>query len=216
MTLDKYKELIGKKFGELTVVDVKLKQLYYPNGAKNGLDVEYVCKCECGKTTLVKRYRLLEGKTKSCGCLRKELSKKRKTTHGLCYTRLNRIYHKIKSRCLSKTSDKYKWYGERGIKICKEWEKEFMKFYEWSINNGYKDNLTIDRIDVNGDYEPSNCRWITQAEQMKNTRRNRNYNGRCLSDWGRYFKIPYNKFYSLVSKEGLDVVVDKLLKEQEV
>lgn len=214
MTLDKYRELIGKKFGKLTIVDVKTKQLYYPNGSKNGLDVEYVCQCECGNTTLVKRYRLLEGKTMSCGCLRKELSKKRKTKHGLCYTRLNRIYNEMKNRCLCKTSDKYKYYGGRGISICEDWKNDFRSFYDWALENGYSDKLTIDRINNDGNYEPSNCRWATRCQQSQNTRRTRNYKGKCLSEWWRYFNMPYSRFYSLARKLGLGGAVEHLLSKE--
>lgn len=215
MTLDKYKELIGKKFGKLTVVDMNARQLYYPNGTKNGLFIEYVCQCECGNLVSVKRCRLLDGKTKSCGCLRKKITAERKTTHGLCHTRLNAIWHKMKSRCYSKTSDKYKHYGARGIKICEDWLKDFKSFYDWSLSNGYKDDLTIDRIDVNGDYCPQNCRWITQTQQTKNTTRTINYKGKCLADWWRFFKIPYSRFYKMAKDNGLEITVEQLLKKGE-
>jgi len=137
-------------------------------------------------------------------------------THGLCHTRLNRIYHEMKNRCFCKTSDKYKYYGAKGVKVCDEWKNDFVSFYNWANQNGYRDDLTIDRIDVNGDYSPENCRWATRCQQTQNTTRTRNYKGKCLSEWWRYFKMPYSMFYKLVRENGLDGAVEILLKKQEV
>lgn len=144
------------------------------------------------------------------------MSKKRgHFTHGLSHTRLNRIYHKMKNRCLCKTSDKYKYYQERGISICEEWKKDFLSFYNWAMNNGYSDELTIDRIDNNGNYCPENCRWVTRAQQTRNTRKNKIYNGRCLCEWYRISKMPYNQFYELVKKIGLESTVKSLELDKE-
>lgn len=93
--------------------------------------------------------------------------KHQKTNH-----RIYKIYRGMKSRCSCKTDYHYKWYGEKGIKVCDEWLNDFMSFYNWSMQNGYADDLSIDRINNNGNYEPNNCRWITQQEQCNNTRRN--------------------------------------------
>lgn len=92
--------------------------------------------------------------------------------HGYSKTRLYRIYHKMRQRCNNKNNDCYHHYGGRGIKLCDEWENNFLSFREWAFGNGYKDKLTIDRINVNGNYEPNNCRWIQQSKQLSNTRRN--------------------------------------------
>lgn len=135
-------------------------------------------------------------------------------THGLCHTRLNRIYHEMKNRCLCKTSDKYKYYGGRGISICEEWLNDFKSFYDWAMSNGYSDDLTIDRINNDGNYEPSNCRWATRCQQIQNTSRTRNYKGKCLSEWWRYFNMPYSRFYSLVRELGLDGAVEHLLAKE--
>lgn len=85
--------------------------------------------------------------------------------HGLCNTRLYSIYTNMKTRCYNKNNSHYQYYGKRGIVICDEWLNDFKAFYDWALSHGYKDNLTIDRIDVNGNYEPSNCRWVTQHKQ---------------------------------------------------
>ncbi len=115
--------------------------------------------------------------------------------HGGKGTRLWSIYHNMKSRCYNSTTPAYHFYGERGIKVCSEWLNDFTNFREWALNNGYSDDLTLDRIDVNGDYCPLNCRWSTSKEQALNTRRNKmvtvNGETKPLSLWCEYFGINY-------------------------
>jgi hypothetical protein len=120
----------------------------------------------------------------SCGCLRKAGSHR---THNLSDTRLYRIWGNIKSRCYNTNIRQYKDYGARGITVCNEWLNSFEVFYEWAMANGYSEELTIDRIDVNGNYEPSNCRWITMKEQSKNRTDNHHltHNGetKTIAEW---------------------------------
>ena len=131
----------------------------------------FKCKCDCGKIIEVIGYNLINGHTKSCGCLRKE--NKPHFIHGLSK---NIIYHKYYGmiyRCYNPNSDDYHSYGGRGIIICDEWldkDNGFMNFYNWAISHGYRDDLEIDRINVNGNYEPSNCRWIPKEYQCYNKR----------------------------------------------
>lgn len=187
MDIEKY---IGNKYGKLTIVsyDTKKNNLHYVN-----------CKCDCGNTKSIWLGSLTSNKTKSCGCIRKELFKKNKkdrTTHGQTDTRLYNIYRGMKARCYRKSEKRYHSYGGRGIKIYDEWLDDFMNFYNWAYANGYNDDLTIDRNDNNGNYEPNNCRWITEAEQHNNTSRNINitYNGetKTLKQWSEFTGINYH------------------------
>jgi len=118
---------------------------------------------------------LRTGHTKSCGCLNKKNGEKNPSyKHGKRKTRLYKIFYGMKQRCYNKKNPRYKNYGEKGIKICDEWLDNFMNFYSWAIENGYKDDLTIDRINNGGDYEPNNCRWLTRQAQNWNTTRTKN------------------------------------------
>lgn len=118
---------------------------------------------------------------------------------GLSRTRLYGIWCKIKGKCYTKTDDHYKWYGSRGITVCEEWKNSFITFREWALNNGYSDNLTIDRIDNNGNYEPSNCRWVDMKTQANNRRSNLylTFNGETkrIYEWCKILGIKYNTLY---------------------
>lgn len=165
--------LIGKTFGHLTVLKIDhLKPRYYPNGSLKGHRTFFLCQCDCGKQKIVSRDYILQAKDLSCGCSAQYNMQRAKITHNLSHHRLYNIYHKIIARCYKPNNHSYKNYGERGILMDPSWRADFMNFYNWAINNGYADNLSLDRINVNGNYEPSNCRWATSKIQNNNKRSN--------------------------------------------
>lgn len=186
-----FKDLIGQKFGRLTVI----KRV---ENSKNG-STRWLCRCECGNEKIVLSSHLKSHKIQSCGCLFKEKLIQRNLIHGKTNTKIFKVWQGIKNRCFNKNSDKYIYYGGRGISICQEWQ-EFLPFYNWAINNGYKDNLTIDHINVNGDYEPSNCRWVTVKEQANNKQNTVyiTYNGEThtIPEWSRITKINKRTLYT--------------------
>ena len=161
---------IGKKYNRYTVVKYDHMKKYGKTKAHF-----FKCKCDCGNERVVRITTLTSNQSKSCGCLQREVvakNNKVNVTHGRSNTKLYRVYHAMKSRCNDPNHDKYKVYGGRGIRVCEEWENSFELFYKWAIANGYKEGVSIDRIDPNGNYEPGNCRWLNQIEQCRNKRNN--------------------------------------------
>lgn len=164
--MSKINNLVGKQFGRLTVIK-------YDGSNKNGRAL-WLCQCDCGNTKTILGSSLLNGSTLSCGCYNKELVKKTNIKHNKSYSKLYKVWQGMKTRCYNKNFIYYCNYGGRGITICKEWLNDFEIFYKWAISNGYKEGLTIDRINNDGNYEPNNCRWITRAEQNRNQRKTKN------------------------------------------
>lgn len=172
-------DLSGKKFGMLTV----LSYSHTANGCAH-----WLCKCDCGNTKTVLAGNLTSGKTRSCGCLQRKRASKSSKSHGGSQTRLYRIWKGMKNRCCNPRAHEYENYGGRGIRVCDEWQS-FEAFRDWALQNGYSKDLTIERKDSSGMYEPSNCVWIPLPDQGKNTRRIRyiEYGGRTMSlaDWSK-------------------------------
>ena len=197
---------IGRKYGKLTILSLAGRNKYG--------HVLFECLCDCGNKTIAEGTRVTHGGTLSCGCLQKETASKNFSTHRKTNTRLYHIWASIIARCENVNNNRYKNYGGRGICICDEWRKDFLSFYEWALSNGYNDNLSIDRIDVNGNYEPSNCRWANAKEQANNTTKNRyiTYQGitRTCKQWAEYFGINYKYFHEKLSKCNWDL--NKLLE----
>ena len=202
--LTKALDLKGKRFGKLTAI--KRAENSKQNTAK------WLCKCDCGNTTIVSATYLANGHTKSCGCLK--FVKGRNAKHGFSGTSLNRIYCGIKRRCYVKACKEYKYYGNRGIKMCEDWLNNPKSFYNWATNNGYKIGLTIERIDVNGNYEPNNCKWIERKEQSKNRRTSipitYNNETHILSEWSEITGIDYRTIKDRIRKFG---ICDKVFRK---
>ena len=218
------KNIIGNKYGLLTVVSF---HGYNPNYKRK--EETYLCKCDCGNTTIANKKALLKGEKKSCGCIRgknnyvnltgkkfgkltvidrlpnkkghviykcvcecgkyrnaraedlkngiaTDCKKYKLEHHGLYKSRLYWVWHSMKDRCYNPKATSYKHYGGRGIKVCDEWKNSFKTFYDWAYSHGYDENAprnkcTIDRINNDGDYEPSNCRWVDAKIQASNQRK---------------------------------------------
>lgn len=193
-------DITGNKYGRLTVV--------CENG-KRGKNVLWLCRCDCGREINAIAYNLKNGHTQSCGCLQKEARSLSHSTHKDSTSRLYRIWRHIKSRCLNPNVRHYQYYGGRGISICPEWENSYESFRAWALSNGYDPTLSIDRIDVNGNYESGNCRWTNAKVQANNKTSNRliEYNGeiRTLSEWSQILGIAHITLSKRIDDYGWDV-----------
>lgn len=174
-------DLTGKQFGRLAVLGfdhIGLKGRAY-----------WCCRCQCGEMVVVRQDELKSGHTTSCGCYAIDINRERCTKHGLSTSRLYSIWRGMRERCRDTT---YQRYGGRGITVCDEWN-DFKKFYDWSINNGYDSDLTIDCINNDGDYCPENCRWTDYTTQGNNRCTNRyiEYNGEThtVAEWSRILNV---------------------------
>ena len=208
---------IGDRFGKLIIIG-RDKDYIQPCGLIVPI---YICKCDCGNITKVRKDSLIKGNTKSCGCIKSNTLIKRNTVHGLCKVnhRLYQIYTNMISRCYNKKAHDYKNYGARGIKICIQWfdpnyektiKPECIKnFFNWAIESGYNDNLTIERIDFNKDYCPENCIWATNNIQQNNRRNNHyiEFNGDKMSihQLSHILGLNYISFYNKLYKNNFDI-----------
>lgn len=166
--MPKMKDLTNMRFGRLTV----LKSI----GVNKYGNHIWECKCDCGNLHTVNSAKLIQGKTKSCGCLKKEQGIKQLEKHGITTGGKPRtfiIWNGMKARCYNPKSVSYKNYGAKGIKMCEEW-LSFENFHNWAISHGYADDLQIDRIDNSKGYSPDNCRWVSVTENMRNQTKTRN------------------------------------------
>lgn len=194
-------DLTGQRFGKLSVIE--------KNGEK-GCFYTWKCRCDCGKEKIVSSKELLWGGATSCGCQRYEYRR----THPSFLTKNSRLYgvwNNMKYRCNSNKGKAYDYYKKKGVKVCEEW-MDFNKFYAWAMENGYDQNAekgacTLDRIDVNGDYCPENCRWITIQEQQRNKTDNHYITAggetKTMAEWAEEKGLAYNTMSNRVYK-GFD------------
>jgi hypothetical protein len=169
----------GDRYGRLTII----KEVERRNGRRY-----FLCHCDCGNERIIPLGTMRQGKAKSCGCYAQE----RRSTHNETHTRLYHIWKTMKQRCNYEKHINFKNYGGRGISLCRDWS-DFITFRDWALSNGYLDNLTIERLDVNGNYEPDNCTWATMKEQQNNKRSNTlityNVETKTLQEWAETLGI---------------------------
>lgn len=195
-------DLSGNIYGYLTVIRKNGK-------CKKGYT--YECQCDCGKIITVQRANLVRGHVKSCGCKRVEMIIAGQKGHKLSKTRLYKIYYNIIGRCTNPKNTSFKNYGEKGIDLCPEWkgEKGFINFYNWAMQNNYSDTLTIDRIDNNLNYSPSNCRWVSQKVQQNNRSNNHviTYDDKSMtiSQWADYLNVPVYMILNRLKRGRSDI-----------
>lgn len=200
----KYIDLTGHTFGRLKVINLDHKTHY-----KWGTILYWKCKCSCGNEKIIRGLDLKNGKTKSCGCILKEKREANKgskeqpkkylignTKHGLHHTRIYKIWQGLKKRCYNKSYRAYEYYGGKGVIVCDEWLNDVKVFYNWAINNGYKENLSIDRINSDGNYSPENCRWADSHIQGINQKIQRNNKSGYK---GARFSEKYKKYISEIT-----------------
>ena len=190
----KYKEL--DKINGITILT---------RAPNNGQKTMYYCLCHCGNLFKTSQSNLHGEHTLSCGCVLHYIRGKSSITHGKSDTKLYNVYKAMNRRCYYIKDISYKNYGGRGVAVCDEWRNDFQAFYDWSMNNGYDEGLQIDRIDVNGNYEPSNCRWVTAKENSNNRRSNINitYKGmtKTATEWAEYLGVNPKAFSSRVRRK---------------
>lgn len=198
--------VVGEKYGRLRILEL--------SGRNKHGHMLVKCQCDCGNISIIEATRVTNGITLSCGCLRIENISNISKTHGLTNTRLYRIWGAMINRCENPNNNRFYTYGAKGIVVCDTWRRDFKAFYDWAMENGYEENLTIDRIDVNGNYEPSNCRWATAKEQANNKKNSRiiDYNGETknVKEWATHFGFNYKYFHEKLA--DFDWKIEKVLE----
>jgi hypothetical protein len=198
--MGKFKDYTGVKFGRLEVI-----RRHHQTKSGGWL---WECKCDCGNTTFVSIGNLRSGDIKSCGCLLKEICKTNNLRHGFWGTHLASVRNGFIQRCYNAKDKGYKNWGGRGITVCDEWRTNAASFYNWALSSGYKQGLSLDRINNDGPYSPENCRWATQKEQCNNRRNSKllTLNGVSQSPalWAKELKVNVATIYSRIYQNWTD------------
>lgn len=203
----KYLNLRGSKFNFLTAIERA------PGNSEAG-NVTYLWECDCGKFITASASDVVRGHTQSCGCFQKERASQAKTTHGKSQAKIYSVWSSMKGRCNNPQPQDAAHYRDRGIRVCDEWQDNFETFYNWAVSHGYREGLSIDRIDNDGNYCPKNCRWATNYVQQNNKSTNVTlcYDGetKTLSQWAEEMGISRRTLYRrLKSRGGVELVISK-------
>ena len=208
-------DLTGQRFGRLTVLRKAV--------SRKGKQIRWLCQCDCGKISIVEGSSLRRKFTKSCGCLISETASKvykeiakNNRKHGKEPYRLYVIWRNLRHRCNNEKDKNFKYYGARGITVCDEWNKDFRPFRDWALQHGYAENLTIDRINNNGNYSPENCRWVDYKVQANNRRSNHliTFNGEThsVTEWSNIYKISAAVLYGRLRNSSFEEAISKPYK----
>lgn len=197
--------MIGKRFGRLVVIERDF----------TSKRTKWICECDCGNIKSIQQCHLKSGATTSCGCYQKEKAKEYNTIHGETRSSLHNRWKAIKQRCYNLNCKAYKNYGARGITVCDEWLNDFNNFYNWAIENGYQENLELDRIDNNKGYSPNNCRWVETIINNHNRRNTATIDGIPLKEFCEIHDVKYttikDRYYRL-KKKGIEPTMENILK----
>lgn len=207
--MGKLTDITGRRFNRLLVIERSYTD-------KDNF-ILWKCLCDCGNVVLERSYPIRTGEIKSCGCLNQELRLKRVTKHGLSKLPIYMVYKSMKRRCYSPKDKRFNRYGGRGISVCDEWIKNSVAFIKWAFNNGYKEGLSLDRIDNNKNYSPDNCRFISVAENNRNSSsthlkqpdvikiRSLYSDGKLQTDIARLFQISQQTVSKIVNHKSWQI-----------
>ena len=206
------KDLTGMIFGRLTVIKYV--------GVNKHQRRLWLCACSCGEVTILPTYHLTRKvePVRSCGCLGQEIRRKKSTKHGQRHNRIYYVWQNMRRRCYDRTLPQYKDYGGRGLKVCTEWD-DFNTFWEWSKKSGYTDKLTIDRINVNGNYCPENCRWVSRKVQNNNKTNNAYLTYRDVTktrqEWAELYNLNVDHLRVLLRafNDDLKFIIEEMLNK---
>lgn len=211
--MSKLIDLTGQRFGRWTVIERAPAKV-----TGRQATTMWLCRCDCGNAKVVSGTNLKNGASKSCGCLSTELISKRSRIHAMSDTKIHYVWRGMKQRCTNPKHRGYPDYGGRGVTVCDEWLHNFQAFYNWAIVNGYKDGLSIDRIDNDKGYSPDNCRWVPRKVQNINKRTNRYIQigtvKKSLSEWCEQYGMNYKTVcsrlrYGWTPEEALEIIPRK-------
>ena len=199
---------LGSRYGRLKIIK-EVAPHAYPSGK---LRRKFLCKCDCGKEISVMINLLKTGNTKSCGCFRVDSARKQETSHGMCKTKLYMVWSSMIQRISNPKNKAWENYGGRGIKACKRWFK-FENFRDDMLPS-YRENLTIDRIDNDGDYTPENCRWASRSINMRNRRNIKKHQQKSIPEWAEELKMKPSTLRSRAKRDGLPCAVEYYIKKK--